>query len=282
MRGFWGTISRPRWQPVLPVTEPRLRSEPASCPGPPLPSPLSDITSVPGSPRGAVRPPRASADASPLPTDTSGENIAESLVAEGLASRREGIRANKYVCGRASSPGKQLRAAGLRRWSPAAGCTGLSLGAVALSRSCRELVAPEGSQLGAGRSPAVPTVPAAPRGPLLEGCCAGAINTGGTLFPSCVCWAGSSPVSLPKTVPGTLGCFPCSVFSRTACKQVHGVNSVRCQGQGRGALCPGSPLQEPRALSGPAPCLSGDTVPVPVPSHPLTPSWPLPGPVGSA
>ncbi|XP_062348561.1 staphylococcal nuclease domain-containing protein 1 [Cinclus cinclus] len=32
-----------------------------------------------------------------LGKDTSGENIAESLVAEGLASRREGIRANKYV-----------------------------------------------------------------------------------------------------------------------------------------------------------------------------------------
>lgn len=109
--------SRPRWQPV---TEPRPRSEPASWPGPPLPSPLSEITAVPGSPRGAVRPPRASSDASPLPTDTSGENIAESLVAEGLASRREGIRANKYVRGRASSPGKRLRAAGLRRWSPAA------------------------------------------------------------------------------------------------------------------------------------------------------------------
>lgn len=159
-----------------------------------------------------------------------------------------------------------------QRGTPRAGCTGLSLGAVALSRSCWELVAPEGSQFGAGRSLAVPTVPAAPRGPLLEGCCAGAINTGGTLFPSCACWAGSSPVSLPKTVPGTLGCFPCSVFSRTACKQVHGVNSVRCQGQGRGALRPGSPLQDPQTLSGPAPCLSGDTVPVPVPSHPLTPS----------
>lgn len=33
----------------------------------------------------------------PLSPDTTGENIAESLVAEGLASRREGIRANKYV-----------------------------------------------------------------------------------------------------------------------------------------------------------------------------------------
>lgn len=41
--------------------------------------------------------PRLADASSPLSTDTSGENIAESLVAEGLASRREGIRANKYV-----------------------------------------------------------------------------------------------------------------------------------------------------------------------------------------
>lgn len=42
---------------------------------------------------------RLADSSSPLSADTSGENIAESLVAEGLASRREGIRANKYVCG---------------------------------------------------------------------------------------------------------------------------------------------------------------------------------------
>ncbi|XP_005062914.1 PREDICTED: collagen alpha-1(XVII) chain-like, partial [Ficedula albicollis] len=40
-----------------------------------------------------------------LGKDTSGENIAESLVAEGLASRREGIRANKYVHSSPPEPG---------------------------------------------------------------------------------------------------------------------------------------------------------------------------------
>lgn len=58
------------------------------------------------------------ADSSPrLSTDTSGENIAESLVAEGLASRREGIRANKYVCGCVPARPRRFSAVIYLAWS---------------------------------------------------------------------------------------------------------------------------------------------------------------------
>uniref|UniRef100_A0A8U8C7M7 Staphylococcal nuclease domain-containing protein 1 n=1 Tax=Geospiza parvula TaxID=87175 RepID=A0A8U8C7M7_GEOPR len=56
-----------------------------------------------------------------LGKDTSGENIAESLVAEGLASRREGIRANNPEQSRLAELEEQARSAKKGMWSEGTG-----------------------------------------------------------------------------------------------------------------------------------------------------------------
>ncbi|NWT79314.1 SND1 protein, partial [Lanius ludovicianus] len=56
-----------------------------------------------------------------LGKDTSGENIAESLVAEGLASRREGIRANNPEQSRLAELEEQARSAKKGMWSEGSG-----------------------------------------------------------------------------------------------------------------------------------------------------------------
>ncbi|NXD45976.1 SND1 protein, partial [Copsychus sechellarum] len=56
-----------------------------------------------------------------LGKDTSGENIAESLVAEGLASRREGIRANNPEQSRLAELEEQARSAKKGLWSEGTG-----------------------------------------------------------------------------------------------------------------------------------------------------------------
>ncbi|NWV23230.1 SND1 protein, partial [Origma solitaria] len=56
-----------------------------------------------------------------LGKDTSGENIAESLVAEGLASRREGIRANNPEQSRLAELEEQARSARKGMWSEGSG-----------------------------------------------------------------------------------------------------------------------------------------------------------------
>ncbi|XP_056338641.1 staphylococcal nuclease domain-containing protein 1 [Oenanthe melanoleuca] len=56
-----------------------------------------------------------------LGKDTSGENIAESLVAEGLASRREGIRANNPEQARLAELEEQARGARRGMWSEGSG-----------------------------------------------------------------------------------------------------------------------------------------------------------------
>ncbi|XP_015706464.1 staphylococcal nuclease domain-containing protein 1-like [Coturnix japonica] len=55
------------------------------------------------------------------PIDTSGENIAESLVAEGLATRREGIRANNAEQSRLAELEEQAKAAKKGLWSDGGG-----------------------------------------------------------------------------------------------------------------------------------------------------------------
>ncbi|XP_027767058.1 staphylococcal nuclease domain-containing protein 1-like, partial [Empidonax traillii] len=60
-------------------------------------------------------------DCSALSTDTSGENIAESLVAEGLASRREGIRANNPEQSRLAELEEQAKSAKKGMWSEGTG-----------------------------------------------------------------------------------------------------------------------------------------------------------------
>ncbi|OCT87162.1 hypothetical protein XELAEV_180208582mg, partial [Xenopus laevis] len=56
-----------------------------------------------------------------LGKDTSGENIAESLVAEGLASRREGVRANTPEQSRLAELEEQARSAKKGVWSEGTG-----------------------------------------------------------------------------------------------------------------------------------------------------------------